>query len=128
MENILKIIGVDYILGMFDLKGADPESIITRDLIKRAENIVDDNFNEYLKSNDEEELIKKTGLHYFIAIYLMGKFGAPNNINGGSIKSKLREFITEKNDISHLHKSLQNFDFYLGSCGIEAEKINSPIF
>lgn len=123
MNNILKSIGADYLLEMYDFKGIELESIITPDLLSIAQKDIKGNFNEYLKSHELEKQIKQVSLHYFFAIYLMTIFGVPNNIDGPFVKSKLREFITEKNKISYLHKNLPNFDFHLGSCGMEAEKL-----
>jgi len=123
-NNILKSIGADYLLEMYDFKEIALESIITLDLLNIAKKDVGDNFNEYLKSHDQEEQIKQAGLHYFFAIYLMIILGRPKNINEpAGVKEKLKELIIKKNNIKDLFHTLDNFDFYIGACGIEAQNL-----
>lgn len=127
-NNILKSIGADYLLEMYDFKEKSLESIITPDLHNIAKKDVDDNFNEYLKSHDKEEQIKQAGLHYFFAIYLMIILGTPKNVDEpAGIKEKLKEFVVEKNGIKDLLHNLDNFDFYIGACGIEAQNLAQKI-
>jgi len=100
------------------------ESIITPDLLNIAQKDVKGNFDEYLKSHDQEEQIKQAGLHYFFALYLMIIFGRPKNMDEpAGVKEKLKEFIVEKNNIKELFHTLDNFDFYIGACGIEAQNL-----
>lgn len=123
-NNILKLIGADYLLDMYDFKGKNLESIITTGLLSIAQKNVDGNFNEYLKSHEKEEQVKQAGLHYFFAIYLMIIFGKPKNMDeSAGIKEKLKELVVEKNNIKDLLHTLDNFDFYIGACGIEAQNL-----
>lgn len=125
-NNILKSIGADYLLDMYDFKGKSLESIITPDLLSFAQKDVKGNFDEYLKSHTQEKQIKQAGLHYFFAVYLMIIFGVPKNINEpAGVKEKLKELIVEKNNIKDLFHTLNNFDFYIGACGIEAQDLAS---
>lgn len=123
-DNILKLINADYILQMNEFKGINIDSIITPDLLSTIQKIVDDNFNEYIKSSNSEKQIKKTGTDYFIIIYLMTIFNILNEINEpAGYKARLKEFITKNNNIGDLLYILPNLDFYIGSCGIEAQKL-----
>ncbi len=123
-NNILKSIEAEYLLDMYDFKGKSLESIITPDLLSFAQKDVRGNFDEYLKSHTQEEQIKQAGLHYFFAVYLMIIFERPKNMDEQTgVKEKLKEFIVEKNDIKELFHTLDNFDFYIGACGIEAQNL-----
>lgn len=46
-DNILKSIGADYFLEMYDFKKIALKSIITPDLLKIAPKDIEANFNEY---------------------------------------------------------------------------------
>lgn len=115
---------LDYLFKIYDLNRKKVDSIIILDLFNKAKKIVDGNFNEYIKSHSQEKQIKQAGLHYFFAIYLMIVFGKPKNIkDNDSVKTSLKKIVSENNNIEDLYQSLLNFDFYLGSCGIEAQNL-----
>jgi hypothetical protein len=123
-NNILKSIEAEYLLDMYDFKDKNVELIITPDLLNIAQKDVKGNFDEYLKSYNQEEQIKQAGLHYFFATYLMTILGKPKNINEpAGVKEKLKELIVERNNIKDLFHTLDNFDFYIGACGIEAQNL-----
>lgn len=123
-NNILKSIEAEYLLDMYDFKDKNVELIITPDLLNIAQKDVKGNFDEYLKSHNQEEQIKQAGLHYFFATYLMNILGKPKNINEpAGVKEKLKELIVERNNIKDLFHTLDNFDFYIGACGIEAQNL-----
>ena len=50
-------------------------------------------------------------------------FGLPKDLEPAGVKEKLKELVVEKNNIKDLFHTLDNFDFYLGSCGIEAQNL-----
>jgi Leucine-rich repeat (LRR) protein len=114
---------IDYLLKIYDLSRVKINSIIVLNLFNKAKTIVDDNFCEYLKNHAQERQIKQAGLHYFFAIYLMILFGLPKDLEPAGVKEKLKELVVEKNNIKDLFHTLDNFDFYLGSCGIEAQNL-----
>jgi hypothetical protein len=128
MENILKTIDAEYLLSIDEFKGMDLGSLITPDIILIAKKDVDDNFTEYLKSHELENKIKQAGLHYFITIYLLMIQVETNKIPASAgMKEKFKELVSENNGIQDLRKTLPNFDFYLGACGIEAQNLATKL-
>lgn len=115
--DLLKKIKAGYLLEIFGDKNIN---LITDDLISYAQNKVNNDFSEYIKSNPSEDGIKYAGLHYFLAIYLQIKSeNSDDKIN----KEYLKNLVSEKNNILDFRNTLSNFDFYLGSCGIEAQNL-----
>jgi len=114
--DILKTINAEY---LFEIFGDNIGNLVTKELVSYALDKVNDNFNEYIKSNPSKEIIKQAGLHYFIAVYLLNKLENKSNIN----KDDIKKLVSEKNKVEDLSKSLLNFDFYIGSCGIEAQNL-----
>lgn len=108
----------NYILDIEEFKGLNIEDIITEEIIKRSKESADKEFNEYIKSNKDELLIKKAGSDYFIAVYLLIKSNK-SSIQPG-FKTKLRDIIIDKYGINN---KIQNLDFYIGSCGITAQEL-----
>jgi len=114
--DILKTINAQYLI---DIYKDSMSNLITKELILYAQNKVNNNFSEYIKSNPLEESIKLAGLQYFVAIYLLIISKDKVNTN----KESLKKLVSEKNKVEDLSKSLLNFDFYLGSCGIDAQDL-----
>lgn len=115
---------LDYLFKLYDLNRKKIDSIIILDLFNKAKQLVSNNFDEYIKSHSQEKQIKQAGLHYFFVIYLMIMFGKSININdNNSVKNTLKKMVSQNNEIDDLFQSLLNFDFYLGSCGIEAQNL-----
>lgn len=114
--DILKTINAEYLIEIY---GDNINNLVTEGLISCAKDKIDNDFKEYIKTSPLEESIKQTGLHYFIAVYILIKSGNINNLN----KDILKKLVLEKNKVEDLSKSLLNFDFYLGSCGIEAQNL-----
>ncbi len=115
--DILKKIKAEYLSEIYKNHIND---LINDNLISFAQKIVDDNFKEYIKDNSLETDIKRAGLHYFVAIYLLIK---SENIDNKINKEYLKTLVSEKNNILDFRKILPNYDFYLGSCGIEAQNL-----
>jgi hypothetical protein len=115
--DILKTIGAEYLIEIFGDKNIN---LITNDLISNAQDKANNDFSEYIKSNPSEDSIKHAGLHYFLAIYLLIKL---ENNDSKINKEYLKNLVSEKNNILDFRNTLSNFDFYLGSCGIEAQNL-----
>lgn len=107
----------NYILDLEEFKKIDVDSILKEEIIKTANEIANKEFGAYIKSNNDEGFIKKAGFDYFIAIYLLIK--SKPNVEAG-FKTKLRDIIINNYQIDN---TIQNLDFYLGSCGIEAQNL-----
>ena len=108
----------NYILEIEEFKGLETEPIITEEIIKISKESADREFDEYIKSNKDELLIKKAGYDYFIAVYLLIKSNKTSI--QPSFKTKLRGVIIDNYGIDN---KIQNLDFYLGSCGIIAQEL-----
>lgn len=108
----------EYIMKIEEFKGIDFDSLINENISKLAEDTSDKDFKEYIKKSNQEDNIKKAGVEYFIAAYLLVKSDS-RDIHAG-FKSKLKEIVIKNNNID---KETQNLDFYLGSCGIEAQNL-----
>lgn len=108
----------EYIRKIEEFKGLDFDSLINEDILMLAEDISDKDFKEYIKESSQKENIRKAGVEYFIAVYLLVK--SDNRDIHAGFKSKLKEIIIKNNGIDN---EIQNLDFYLGSCGIEAQNL-----
>lgn len=108
----------EYIKNIEEFKELDFDSLINEDIFKLSEETSEKDFKEYIKESKQEDIIKKAGVEYFIAIYLLIKSDS-RDIHAG-FKSKLKEIVIKNNNIDN---EIQNLDFYLGSCGIEAQNL-----
>jgi len=122
-NNILKTISVEYIFGLEGFNNENTKKRISKvspELLYSAQEIVDRNFKDILVSHPKERQIKLACLQYFFAIYLVDQISVINKVG---YKARLKRFVTQHNQIEDLLDSLQNFDFCIGSCGIEAQNL-----
>jgi len=108
----------EYIRNIEEFERLDFDSLINENIFKLAEGTSEKDFGEYIKKSDQEDRIKKAGTEYFISIYLLIKSDS-GDIHAG-FKSKLKEVVIKNNGIG---SEIRNLDFYLGSCGIEAQNL-----
>ena len=122
--NTLESSGASYILTFDEFKSVDLSRaavLLTPDVLQRARQVADDNVEEIFKGHPKENRIKLICLHYFLTVYLLVASGVTDKSSG--VKPRLRKLVAEHNGEGDLLQSLQNFDFCMGSCGIEAQNL-----
>ena len=122
-KNVLESIDGGYILQLAEFSDEKTKlrsEGISPELLKHAQMIVDKDFKEIIISHPKEKQIKLACLQYFFAIYLLNQINVKNKVG---YKANLKKLVTQHNQVKDLLDDLQNFDFYIGGCGMEAQNL-----
>jgi hypothetical protein len=88
------------------------------DVLTLAETSASDNFKIYIKSDPDEQKIKQTCIHFYLARYTieMLDIQTTNRVD-------LRELLAIQNGTKDIWVLGDNFDFCMSSCGIDGHEL-----